>query len=1218
MGYKAMKKIYNSITSLLIVLVCFVNLSFCVTAEGVKEKVFTPSDCIGKSEAFDVSADTAGMKPKDWLSFDISDVDEGRYILKITAKANDEALLNIAANGEVATNLKMMASSEYVDNISYFDINKWTEVSTDGRLKITCAFGSLNVSSIRLEKISGTNEEETSFVSALNEAQDENEIISAFDTYGEKFSLNLSDYADDFWYKKPIYTSFINQDFKSVLQVAEKLSKTLAEEKTQATATLYEDGKEVTSLSGGTHDLKIEIKHHRIKSGTSVLSAIYEDSDGYRKMLGVSGVVDITPSQLENGFSMEINDVEIENPNNISYQLFAFENADNITPYDIYINKTYKEFYVSTKGNDADSGTKEKPFATIGKAKEAASAISDGMTGDIIVNIEPGTYFLDKTETFTAEHSGKNGYNIIYRGTDKENPPVFSGGEKLEVWTPEGNGIYSAPLVADEVRNLYVNGVAAVRARSRCCFKYLEDYDDTTDSTYTLDGFVTSDDLPELAYPEEAETVWQLIWRSHRLPVKSVKKENGKTIMLLERKYWHQSSGLSSEERICAGQNYYVENAMEFLDEPGEFYYDKRKDKIFYYPYAEEILSECEIYAPITENLFNISGESKTNKVSNIVFDNIAIKHGAWNYVSEYGLMTTQASKCIDNVNGGAALMLPNAQFSVDMADNIKILNCEFSSLGSNAISMTDGVANTEVIGNIIKDVSGSGITIGHIRHNNTQITEDMEVCRNIVVENNVLRRVSTEYIECPAITMFYGNSISIKHNDIKGTPYSGISVGWGWDSASERCDYSRNIDVSYNRVEDALKTLSDGGIIYSLGHLYDSRISNNYLVKNNDKAFFGIYLDAGSSYLNVYDNVVLDVYKYYLFIQGGYKAQYNKFFRNYTDKPEVKQSLVQEKEGNTVVSEYEEPTNEIKTATLVDGDNLSEDALSIKENAGLTNEYKHLLNDVETPDYIKHNVGTLPKQVDEGGIIVEAESFVKGSVSNVYTSVLQYLYNDWLEYEVDVPKAGIYELVINGGAKAASDNPPTIAVSTDSGVTYKTMSQFVDTGGYSIYESATVGRIALEEGRNRIRLKNIKGSMHFDYFALRYFGEEYIYDVTSEKPTTIVANDYITESGTEWVDSTKTQNMTRFDYLTYGINVLDSGDYDLTLNLYAPGTCAGYFYVYVDGALQKQLYQKEVNSKELSNLGSISLSSGEHTIKIYCTGGTPWLKSISLETSDP
>lgn len=1215
MGYKAMKKIYNSITSLLIVLVCFVNLSFCVTAEGVKEKVFTPSDCVGKSETFDVSADTAAMKPKDWLSFDISDVDEGRYILKITAKANDEAFLNIAANGEVATNLKVMASSEYVDNISYFDINKWTEVSTDGRLKITCAFGSLNLSSIRLEKISGTDEEETSFVLALNEAQDENEIISAFDTYGEKFSLSLSDYADDFWYKKPIYTSFVNQNFKSVLQVTEKLSKTLAEEKTQATATLYEDGKEVTSLSGGTHDLKIEIKHHRIKSGTSVLSAIYEDSDGCRKMLGVSGVVDITPSQLENGFSMEINDVEIENPNNISYQLFTFENADNMTPYDIYINKTYKEFYVSTKGNDADGGTKEKPFATISKAKEAAAAISDNMTGDIIVNIEPGTYFLDKTENFTAEHSGKNGYNIIYRGTDKENPPTFSGGKQLKIWTPEENGTYSAPLVADEVRNLYVNGVAAVRARSRYCFKYLEDYDDTTDSTYTLDGFVTSDDLPELAYPEEAETVWQLIWRSHRLPVKSVKKENGKTIMLLERKYWHQSSGLSSEERICAGQNYFVENAMEFLDEPGEFYYDKRKDKIFYYPYAEEILSECEIYAPITENLFNISGESKTNKVSNIVFDNIAIKHGAWNYVSEYGLMTTQASKCLDNVNNsGVSLMLPNAQFSVDMADNIKILNCEFSSLGSNAISMTDGVANTEVIGNIIKDVSGSGITIGHIRHNNTQITEDMEVCRNIVVENNVLRRVATEYIECPAITMFYGNAISIRHNDIKGTPYSGISVGWGWYSASERSDYSRNIDISYNKIEDVLKTLSDGAHIYSLGHLYESRISNNYLVKNNDKAYFGIYLDAGSSYLNVYDNVVLDVYKYYLFIQGGYKAQYNKFFRNYTDTPEVKQSLVQEKEGDTVVSEYEEPTNEIKTATLVDGANLSEGALKIKENAGLTDAYKHLLNDAETPDYIRHNVGTLPKQVDEGGITIEAESFDEAVISKVYTSVLQYLSGNWLEYEVDVPEAGIYELLINGGSIAST--LPTIAVSTDNGASYKTMSPFVDTGSYSTHKSATVGKFALKEGKNRIRLRNTNGSMHFDYFVLKYFGEDYTYDLLSETKTTIVSNDYVAQSGTTWQESTATQNMTQGDYLTYSVNVLNSGKYDIKLDMYVPGTCNGYFKVYVDGALQKQLYQKNVNTDALSKLGSISFSSGVHKIKIECTGGTPWLKSISLVKS--
>ena len=138
----------------------------------------------------------------------------------------------------------------------------------------------------------------------------------------------------------------------------------------------------------------------------------------------------------------------------------------------------YKEFYVDgATGDDLNSGTRVAPFKTIQKAQEAVRAVNDNMTGDIVVNIMPGTYHLDKTETFTSENSGKNGCSIIYRGADPENPPVFSGGREIKGWKPYRDGIYKAELLdMTEVRNLYINGFAATRARTEWKFKYIEDY----------------------------------------------------------------------------------------------------------------------------------------------------------------------------------------------------------------------------------------------------------------------------------------------------------------------------------------------------------------------------------------------------------------------------------------------------------------------------------------------------------------------------------------------------------------------------------------------------------------------------------------------------------------------------------------------------------------------------------------------------------------------
>ena len=48
------------------------------------------------------------------------------------------------------------------------------------------------------------------------------------------------------------------------------------------------------------------------------------------------------------------------------------------------------------------------------------------MTGDIIVYIKGGTYTIDKTIEFTSDDSSTNGFRIIYRAVEGENP-VISG-----------------------------------------------------------------------------------------------------------------------------------------------------------------------------------------------------------------------------------------------------------------------------------------------------------------------------------------------------------------------------------------------------------------------------------------------------------------------------------------------------------------------------------------------------------------------------------------------------------------------------------------------------------------------------------------------------------------------------------------------------------------------------------------------------------------------
>jgi hypothetical protein len=92
--------------------------------------------------------------------------------------------------------------------------------------------------------------------------------------------------------------------------------------------------------------------------------------------------------------------------------------------------------------------------------------------------------------------------------------------------------------------------------------------------------------------------------------------------------------------------------------------------------------------------------------------------------------------------------------------------------------------------------------------------------------------------------------------------PYSGISVGWGWDNVDSAL---RNNVVRYNRVQRVLDKMADGAGIYTLSKQPGTLIAENYvhdIVRTSVQGGFnmsGIYLDEGSSQITVRDNVLVN-----------------------------------------------------------------------------------------------------------------------------------------------------------------------------------------------------------------------------------------------------------------------------------------------------------------------------------------------------------------------
>lgn len=985
----------------------------------------------------------------------------GCYLLMINAKATEGNYINLSLDNEQACSLSLLESETggFINTHCYLNLK-----AGENNLKISLASQKVYLKSLWFKKISEDVTKENLLCEKINSASKKADVKNVLEEYGSMYGIDFSEEIKDIFYPDNIYEKLVGRGFSDDIEAIKGVMKLADKERYAPSVMLYKDNEKINSFVTGNIECRIKVTN--LNKNAKVIAAVYETDKNSKRLCNVAA------SEENDGenISLRFDNFEALNNRNYSLKIFNFENIENLSENNC--GSVYKSFYISPSGDDENDGSRNMPFKTLKRAKTAVAQVSDSMTGDIVVNIMPGTYYLDETEVFTSEHSGKNGYSIIYRAADAENMPVFSGGRKVTDWQSYKDGIYMAELSdISDVRNLFVNGFAASRARTEWKFEYKEDYNNINDTEYDIDGFVTSDDhFPVLSHPEDAETVWDLVWVCQRIPVENI-IYGDETVVCVDGKFIENTTRVT-ETAVKKEKKYFIENAMELLDEPGEFFYDKRENKIYYYPYNEENLETAETVVPETEFLIDIKGESKTDKVKNIVFENLSFKYGAWNDVTENGMICTQSDWC-KNADTGESLMLPPAQFKLFMADNIKISGCSFSCFGSAGVSMRDGVSNVYFDGNTIHDISGTGVIIGDVYHRDSSITQDMEVCRNINITNNVIRRIAQEYRQNVGISVYFENDINISHNDISQTPYTGVSVGWGWDSPTSRSGACRNLNISENYIHDVMGALSDGGNIYTLGHIYDSTIANNHLGLNREKGNYGIYLDAGSSYLNVHGNVITDVYDTWLFMQTAYSSQHNKVYNNFSTVPDFLQS-------GTI------GTNQVEDVNVFAKDNPPSEAEAIIKNAGVGEKYISLISKTDYPEWRNSPILDLPKQKYADGIIIEAEDFEacfdpSTEVVTIYPGgIISFNSGEWTEYKFNAEKTGLYELSIYGGTVEK------VPIRVDINGQKALKLDFIATGGFNTYQLVNLGYVALNKGENTIRVSNLGGGMHFDWFLIK------------------------------------------------------------------------------------------------------------------------------------
>jgi hypothetical protein len=502
-------------------------------------------------------------------------------------------------------------------------------------------------------------------------------------------------------------------------------------------------------------------------------------------------------------------------------------------------------------GDDSNTGTDAAPFATLDRARRAVRAINGSMSSDINVYLHGGKYELAQTISFDQNDSGTNGFHVIYRNYPGE-VPVISGGRRIVDWTRTTNRIFKASAQNLQFRQLYVNGVAAERARSPGSDSYyrLQSWDA---SSRTL--VIEKDKISDWANLNQVEMHVLMSWTVNVFRIASYSISGDYAIIVPmepERTLMFPNDSVSRHLQR-PNEPYYFENAMEFLISPGQFYLNSNTNEVFYMPRPGEDMTSAEIIAPSVETLISIHG-TLDNPVRNLRFYGVTFAHSGWIAPNSQGLFS--------NFNSYQSSGAPVSAIYMNAADSIRFERNNFHHIGGSALGLDWATHDTEVIGNVFSGISSNAINIGvTLNDNTTEVTLNdnttntrLKINGNII-RNNFLTKVGTQYEASVGINLGASTGTVIEHNEISYVTYSGIS------------EYSSDLEntlIRYNNIHHVMTLLDDGGGIYTVSNLTGNFISENYvhdIVGSPWRVFSswvsGIYLDEASTLITVSNNVV-------------------------------------------------------------------------------------------------------------------------------------------------------------------------------------------------------------------------------------------------------------------------------------------------------------------------------------------------------------------------
>ena len=549
------------------------------------------------------------------------------------------------------------------------------------------------------------------------------------------------------------------------------------------------------------------------------------------------------------------------------------------------------EIYVSLQGNDKNPGTKEAPFNTLNRAIKQAREWRrlnwPEVAGGIYIRLEEGVYAQRNSLFLRPEDSGTPDSPTVICAVDGAHP-VISGGVAVTGWKRGCNHpaipeklrqkIWSAeaPLIGNrrvETRQMWVNGHKVQRA-AQFPDGGLERMIDFNPEEQTITIPVSQSVNPErLQNAGQLEMIVHQRWAIAILRVKSIDAKDGQAVVRFHEPESHLEFAHPWPQPVIGGEkgnsSFCLTNALELLDQPGEWFQEYPSGTIYYYPQADENMETAEVIIPALETLVTIDG-TLSRPVKHIQFNGITFAHTSWMRPSYQGHVTLQGGfPLLDayklqepglpekaELENQAWITRPETAIRVRGAEHIDFKHCTFRHLSSTGLDYEWAVTASSVEDCQFTDIGGTALLVGAFPDGGFEthipfIPADVrELCSHITIRNNFISNVTNEDWGCVGIGAGYVRNMDISHNEVCHLNYSGICVGWGWTSLESGMCNNR---IEANYVHHFARRLYDAGGLYTLSNQPGSVMRNNrieHLIEapyaTNDRAFY-IYLDEAT-----------------------------------------------------------------------------------------------------------------------------------------------------------------------------------------------------------------------------------------------------------------------------------------------------------------------------------------------------------------------------------